>query len=128
MSRPVPEQWADRARYDLETARAMLEAGRHVYVLFCCQQAVEKALKALIIARTGKLAPRIHSLPRLAELASVTPDATRLDLMADLSNFYMQSRYPDEMEATGEVTSLDRVTNALDGTKETLEWLLSMLK
>lgn len=128
MSTSVPEQWADRARYDLETARAMLEAERHVYVLFCCQQAVEKALKAVIIARTGKLAPRIHSLPRLAELASVAPEAERLDLMADLSNFYVQSRYPDEMEPTGEATSLDRVTKTLDETKEAVEWLLSMLK
>ena len=42
MGTPVPEQWANRARYDLETARAMLEADRHVYVLFCCQQAVEE--------------------------------------------------------------------------------------
>lgn len=107
MSTPVPEQWADRARYDLETARAMLDAGRFLYVLFCCQQAVEKALKAVIIARTGKLAPRIHSLPRLAELASVAPDAAQLDLMGDLSNFYMQSRYPDEMEPAGDETSLD---------------------
>lgn len=128
MGTPVPEQWANRARYDLETARAMLEADRHVYVLFCCQQAVEKALKALIIAQTGKLAPRIHSLPRLAELASVAPDAARLDLMADLSNFYVQSRYPDEMEPVGEEGSLDRVTKALDETKEAVEWLLSMLK
>ena len=118
--------------FDLEVhlfpASALTEADRHVYVLFCCQQAVEKALKALIIAQTGKLAPRIHNLPRLAELASVKPEAAQLDLMADLSNFYVQSRYPDEMEPVGEAGSLDRVTKTLGETKETVEWLLSMLK
>jgi len=40
--------WMDRVEYDLETARAMNKAGRYLYVLFMCQQAVEKALKALL--------------------------------------------------------------------------------
>lgn len=35
---PTAEKWADRARYDLETARAMMVSGRYLYVLFCCQQ------------------------------------------------------------------------------------------
>lgn len=39
----------EQAEYDLETARAMLDAGRFLYILFCCQQAIAKALKALII-------------------------------------------------------------------------------
>ena len=42
----IPEQWAERANYDLDTARAMLKSERYIYVLFCCQQAVEKALKS----------------------------------------------------------------------------------
>ena len=33
--------WVDQAQYDLETAHAMLASGRYLYVLFCCQQAVE---------------------------------------------------------------------------------------
>lgn len=42
------QQWMEQARYDLDTARAMFDSGRYLYVLFCCQQAVEKALKAII--------------------------------------------------------------------------------
>ena len=105
----------------------MLEARRYVYVLFCCQQAAEKALKAVVIARTGKLAPRIHNLPRLAELAGVALDPPRLDLLADLSNYYVQTRYPDEIESVGQETDPQRVQATLDMTEETLEWLLSML-
>lgn len=59
--------WAEQARYDLETASAMLSSGRYLYVVFCGQQAVEKALKALIVERTGEMPPRLHNLPKLAE-------------------------------------------------------------
>jgi len=27
----------ERGQYDLDTADAMFKAGRHLYVLFCCQ-------------------------------------------------------------------------------------------
>ena len=36
------EKWAAQSLYDIETAKAMLDTGRYLYVLFCCQQAVEK--------------------------------------------------------------------------------------
>lgn len=77
--------WMDQARYDLETARAMLDSGRYLYVMFCCQQAVEKALKAKIVAKTGELPPRIHILVKLAENASIPLDSEKLRLFRDLS-------------------------------------------
>ncbi|MEW6185460.1 MAG: HEPN domain-containing protein [Thermodesulfobacteriota bacterium] len=48
------DRWEEQARYDVDTARAMMESGRYLYVLFCCQQAVEKMLKALIAQRTNE--------------------------------------------------------------------------
>lgn len=39
--------WLEIAEYDLETARAMLETGRYLYVGFMCHQVVEKALKEI---------------------------------------------------------------------------------
>lgn len=106
----------------------MLDCGRVFYVLFCCQQAVEKALKAVIIARTGKLAPRIHGLPRLAELAGVQPDEARLDFMAQLSAFYFQSRYPGESEPPSQTADHEQAIAALQAAEETVGWLLSMIK
>ena len=40
--------WVERARYDLETAKAMLECQRYLYVAYMCQQAIEKIIKAII--------------------------------------------------------------------------------
>jgi HEPN domain-containing protein len=129
MADSVPQQWADRARYDIESARAMLEAGRVFYVLFCCQQAVEKALKAVIIAQTGKLAPRIHSLPRLAELAELQVDEARLRFLAQLSAFYFQSRYPEASDAEPlEEADLAQAGAALATAEEIVEWLLSRIE
>ncbi len=38
----IPERWAEQARYDLDTARAMLDSGRYLYVLFCCRQVLSQ--------------------------------------------------------------------------------------
>ena len=40
----------------------MLAAGRYLYVPFCCQQALEKHLKGLIVERCGMFPPRTHDL------------------------------------------------------------------
>ena len=63
----VPESWKNQALYDMETARSMLDAGRYAYVLFCCQQAVEKFLKAIWAHQHQETPPRIHHLVMLAE-------------------------------------------------------------
>lgn len=83
----VPEQWAEKARYDLDTAKAMLESGRYLYVLFCCQQAVEKALKGVIARRTGEMPLRLHNLIRLAEEAGFDTDAVGKELVRLLTNW-----------------------------------------
>ena len=65
----------------------MLEPGRYLYVVFCCQQAVEKTLKAIIAKRTGETPPRIHSLMRLAEKAAIALSEEQAQLFRELSIF-----------------------------------------
>jgi vacuolar-type H+-ATPase subunit F/Vma7 len=50
-------QDAQSSSFDLDTARAMLESKRYLGVLFCCRQAVEKMLKAIIAKRSQELPP-----------------------------------------------------------------------
>lgn len=38
--------WAELSEYDLDTAIAMLEAKRFLYVVFMCHQCLEKILKS----------------------------------------------------------------------------------
>lgn len=91
--------WVGASRYDLETARVLLESRRYLYVLFMCQQALEKLLKAHVTALTGKFPPRIHSLVRIAELAELELSDAEKGLLERLSLYYLQSRYPPELQA-----------------------------
>ncbi len=127
MAGSIPQQWADRAHYDLETARAMLDCERFLYVLFCCQQAVEKMLKGVIAARTGELPPRLHNLMQLAKYAGLGPDEDQSRLMRELSEYYFESRYPDTMEAGFSDVSPETARQALTHTEAMVQWLLSML-
>ena len=95
------DRWAEQVCYDLETAQAMMESGRYLYVLFCCQQAVEKMLKALIAARTRELPPRLHHLMRLSEVAGITVDENQADFLRELSAYYIQTCYPEEIAQMG---------------------------
>jgi HEPN domain-containing protein len=117
------QQWEDQARYDLETARAMLSAGRYLYVPFCCQQAIEKMFKARIIKLTGELAPRIHNLIKLTELAKLTVTAERLEVLDALSNLYAESRYPKELEEEMGGVDEDFARLILSQTEEVMQWL-----
>ena len=61
----IVEHWVERSKYDLDTAKAMLDTGRYLYVSYMCQQAIEKILKA-IIAKKGKENFPINKLNRIA--------------------------------------------------------------
>ena len=54
--------WEDIALYDLGTAEAMFQSGRYLYVVFMCQQAIEKIAKGLFVLYTDREAPRTHNI------------------------------------------------------------------
>ena len=122
------QTWAEQSQYDLDTARAMLASGRYLYVLFCCQQAVEKALKALIVRRTAELPPRLHNLLRLAECAGVQLDIDQKRFLGELSAYYIHSRYPEEIKTSASAITREIADGTLGTTEETIQWLFSILK
>ena len=86
-------RWLDQARHDLESARKNQSIELYDVALVLCQQALEKALKALFISQTGQFPPRIHSLERLADLTQMRPQLEQA--LLDLEDFYIRLRYPD---------------------------------
>ena len=104
-------EWIKLSNYDLETARAMQRAGRYLYVLFCCQQAVEKRLKAVVINITEEFPPKTHDLIRLIELAKIGLTAKQQIFLRKLTTYYIETRYPEEAKELGK-----RVTKILAGT------------
>ncbi|MEM4970323.1 MAG: HEPN domain-containing protein [Sulfolobales archaeon] len=87
--------WLDGARADLRHARKSIEMGDYSWACFASQQAVEKALKALIIHMFGEYA-RGHDLVKLYR--RVRPHvgfSINEGLLARLSSYYTIARYPN---------------------------------
>jgi len=122
----LSRQWAERAQYDLDTADAMFKAGRYLYVLFCCQQAVEKMLKSIIVQRADELPPRIHQLARLAEVAGVALDDSQADFLRELSAYYIPTRYPEKVADLALDVKEERARQVLSQSREFMQWLSSI--
>lgn len=56
--RPETVEWLRQSDYDIGTAEAMYNTSRYVYTAFMCQLAIEKAIKGLIVERTGDIPPK----------------------------------------------------------------------
>ena len=92
-----PEYWLELAQYELETAKAMLEKKRFVYVLVMCQQVVEKTVKALYAKLHGEIPPRIHNLVELSERCEIKLTPEQEDRLRQLSFYYIGARYPEDL-------------------------------
>jgi len=103
--------------------RKNFEIGLYDVCLFLCQQAVEKALKALYVKSRKKPPPRVHSLERLIGLLDLG-DKFR-DLTLDLEDYYFTMRYPDITERLP-FELCDRA-DALDGLKRSKK-ILDLIK
>lgn len=123
----IPEHWIQKAESDIAAAKTLLAGGQFLYVLFCCQQAIEKMTKALIAKNTGQLPPRIHNLMLLSERAGLNLDDERETLFADLSNYYIQSRYPEEWALEEKSVTAEEANAVYQKTEETVKWLLSRI-
>ena len=105
----------------------MLQSERYLYVVFCCQQAVEKMIKGVIAKVTGTAPPRIHNLMQLARRAGLEPDAEQAVLMRELSEYYVETRYPEEIEPVSSAAWQEIAQDALQRTEEMVRWLSSMI-
>lgn len=90
-------EWLEQVKYDLDTAESMFETDRYVYTIFMCHLAIEKALKALIVEKTGKAPPKIHNLIRLIKLSNAELNSNRLKFVSRLSLAGVVTRYPENL-------------------------------
>lgn len=61
------KNWIEQSEHDLGTAEILLKETRLADAAFYCQQAVEKALKALMLKRTNSIR-KIHDLVQLGKI------------------------------------------------------------
>jgi HEPN domain-containing protein len=58
--------WLEHAQYDIETANSMFQTERWFYVVFMCQQAIEKLIKGLYTLYVDDNVPRSHNISWIA--------------------------------------------------------------
>lgn len=121
--------WLERVVYDLETARAMLKTGRYLYVVFMCQQAVEKALKAILSLQEKEVKP-IHNLSKLAALAELLSefDEEQSVFIDDLSAYYLNARYKETISDLSKNIDKQAARAYLHKTKDLIAWLTQKMK
>src|SRR5215472_7967673 len=88
--------WLAKADGDISGARTLLASGQPDLAAFHVQQALEKALKALLVAAAQDVR-RTHDIEQLATLArGHWPDMVPAPFpLAAVSQWYVTTRYPD---------------------------------
>ena len=122
--------WLDISEYDLKTAEAMLTSGRFVYVVFMCQQSLEKLAKGLYNYYIDDNVPRVHNisfiLNRLVEELNIEVEEQFYYLFDKLAAYYLQGRYPSFKEKISELVSGEEARKIFEKTKEVFEWMKSL--
>lgn len=120
------DYWFDSAEYDLQTARAMLETRRMLYVGFMCHQTIEKALKGYFVTyRPDDELPYIHKLLRLANLCELSDKMSdsQLDLLDTLSPLNIEARYPLQKERLLASLTVPRCEEMIRETEALYQWI-----
>jgi HEPN domain-containing protein len=116
--------WKESAEEDWAVAQQLLESGRTRHGLFFAHLALEKMLKALVCKNTGDLAPRIHNLNRLIDLAGVVSSPVQTDILAEMNAFHIEGRYPETLTKPPTREEAVRYTKRAE---EVFRWLTKLL-
>jgi HEPN domain-containing protein len=124
------EYWLDIAEYDLKTAEAMFETGRWLYVVFMCQQAIEKLCKGLYVLYVDDNVPRVHTISQIlvrfqSGIGKPIADE-KFVFFNKLTSFYLEGRYPEYKEKLSKILDQEEAKTILERTKEEFAWLLTL--
>ncbi|MHC4905695.1 MAG: HEPN domain-containing protein [Planctomycetota bacterium] len=125
MSEKIIKNWLALAEYDYETAKAMMQSGRYIYVAFTCQQAVEKRLKALFVQDHQTTPPYTHNLLTLASKISCSQAllCDYQETLEELNSYYIESRYTEDLEQISKGLDAYAAKALYTKTGALLEWL-----
>ena len=122
--------WLDIAQYDLDVAESMCKSSHWLYVVFMCQQAIEKLVKGLYTVYVDDNVPRIHNIKPLIEkfddkLPKTIPEEI-FEFFNTLSSYYLNNRYPDFISKLSEQINETEAKGVLLRTKEVFIWLSTL--
>ena len=116
--------WFEKALRDFRAAKNSCKAEDYDWTAFQCQQAVEKALKALMIEEKGK-SVKAHELDFLAREMNLPGQL--INLCDELAPAYTATRYPDA-EIGEELYNEETAKKMLQKADEVLKWIEKKIK
>jgi HEPN domain-containing protein len=117
------DYWLTSAEYDVDVAKSLFKKKKYHYSLFFGHLTLEKVLKAIYIKKKSAHAPITHSLPYLVEKAELEIDSERLERLAEYMEFYIEGRYPKDLEAVFKKCNRPFTKKKLKEITEMFEWL-----
>jgi HEPN domain-containing protein len=118
------DYWRNGAIEDWNVAEDLVSRNKTRHGLFFVHLALEKLLKAHICQHTQELAPRVHNLSWLAELAALSLSRKQQDILAEVNAFNLEGRYPDLLIPP---PTPDEATEYMQRGREVFEWLMKQL-
>ncbi len=130
MSKKVIDNWIALAEYDFDTAKAMLDSGRYIYVVFTSQQCIEKILKAIFVQEKNETPPYTHNLKRLIELLNLEIEFTaeQTKFIEFLNTYYIETRYAEKIQELSKKVNATNSKEIFKNTSELFQWLKSKIK
>jgi HEPN domain-containing protein len=121
--------WIDLSDYDLETAEAMLQSKRYLYVGFMCHQSIEKAFKAYYTKLKSETAPHTHSLSYLAKQGEYYEKFSeeQKEIIDEIEPLNIEARYPSHKERLLISLTDAKCSEIIHNTKEILKWIKERL-
>lgn len=122
--------WLDMATYDLDTAKAMYNTKRYLYVGFMCHLVIEKSLKAYYWYFLQQEPPYTHNLLLLAKQCNLHLTMTKemYKLIHYLMPLNIQARYPYDKNELMKSLNEKVCNDLLKQTEELFEWIKQLLK
>lgn len=115
--------------YDFDTAKAMLETKRYLYVAFMCHQTIEKSLKAYWSNMLEEPPLKIHHLSRLAAKSGLINELSeeQMNFIDELEPLNIESRYPSYKEQLLKTLTPEYCRGLLNRTNELKKWIKEKL-
>ena len=121
--------WLDIADYDINTAEAMYQTGRWLYVAFMCHQTIEKTLKAYWCGTQESDPPYTHSHKRLADGSGLYENMSdeQKDFLNVIIDYNIQARYPEDKDELSRMLTPKVCRQIIDDTKQLQQWIKDRL-
>jgi len=125
-NKKIYSKWINFAKDDLKMAEILFENKSYKGCIYHCHQAIEKSLKALLIAK-NKRVRKTHDLADLLKNTAIRCPDELLEFIYRLNPYYNPIRYPDVVVDFPLKYDKKSSQEILRLTKDVSKWLIFQL-